>query len=158
MYRVLCFIACVAFCKGTAVLPVIVTSAHVVPAPILSSYGHGYAGIGLGHGLTGKHLGHHILKRSPHLLPVDGVGHISSVGHIGAIGHEGYGSHGANVAPLAAVAPVAVSHQARVDIHSSPVIAPVVPVVKAFGPILTAIQPKPHFAVGHHGLGHIGQY
>lgn len=150
MYRVLCLIACVAICKGTAVLPVIVPAAHIVPAPILGPYGHGHAGIGYGHGFIGKHLGHHILKRSPHLVPVDG--HVGSIGHAGAIGHEGHGSH------VAVPVPVAVSHQARVDIHSAPVVAPVLPLVKAFGPLFAPVHAKTHLAVGYYGSGHFGHY
>lgn len=145
MYRILCLIACVALCKGSAVVPLIVPPVYEIPVPIVSSFGHGHSAFGFGHGYIGKALGHHIHKRSPHLIPVDGIGHTSFVENVGHVGQLGSIVHLATIVPAAAITPVAVSHQARVDIHSSPVVAPIIPLGKGLVPILAPVhKPLPY--------------
>ncbi|XP_047993346.1 uncharacterized protein LOC125231812 [Leguminivora glycinivorella] len=132
--RLLLLLACLGLCHGHAVVPV-VPAAHsyhglVAPYPLVH---HGYAGHGLlGHGVVAGPVGHHLWKRSPHYV--------------------------APLAPLAHVAPVAVSHQSRVDVHSSPaLVAPVLPV-----PLLhkTVVASPLHYGAGIHGglYPHVGHY
>lgn len=137
MFRFPVFLACLALCHSHAVYPVVVPAAHAIHTPLVFPYPllHGYAGQGLlGHGLVAKPLGHHLYKRSPHYAPI---------------------VH-APLAPLAHVAhiaPVAVSHQSRVDFHTSPafVASSVVPVLKTLvAPIVPA---TPLYS---HGTGHYG--
>lgn len=104
-----------------------------------SAHGHGL----LGHGLLTKSVGHHILKRSPHL--------VAPLAHV------------AHVAPLAHVAPVAVSHQSRLDVHSSPavvtsVVQPVVAPVLHAAPLLhkSFVAGPLHFGGGYGGFGGFG--
>lgn len=146
MFRAVVLLACLALCHSHAVLPyapvvpavqALHTAPLVVPYPIY----HGYAAHGLyGHGLLAKPLAHHILKRSPHYVaPLAPYTHVS---------------------PIAHVAPVAVSHQSRLDVHTSPAVvaAPVVPVVTPLvhTPLLHKPLVAPLYGAGLHGLGHYG--
>ncbi|CAH4028725.1 unnamed protein product [Pieris brassicae] len=136
MLRLLCLCAFIVLSQGYAV-----PAAHTVSVPVAVPYvshgygGHGYAGHGygwghaLGHGLP--HYGHHIWKRSPYYVRTHG-----------------------SLAPH--IAPVAVSHQARVDVHSSPVVA--VPVIKQIVvPFVPLHKPIGHYG-GVYGHPHLGHY
>lgn len=127
MFRAVVIFACLALCHGHAVLPYapFVPTVHALhTAPLVVPYPYGYAAQGLyGHGLLAKQpLAHHILKRSPHY-----VSPLAPYTH---------------VAPIAHVAPVAVSHQSRLDVHTSPAVvaAPIMPVVK---PVVTPFVHAP---------------
>lgn len=132
---------CFALCQGHSVI------SGVLPAPAVPSvhtsivaphsFYHGYTGHALlGHGSLAP-VGHHLYKRSP----------FAPIPHEAPIAH---------VAPLAHLVPVAVSHQQRVDVRSSPAVvaAPVLPVVK---PVLTSFVPAVPLAhkpfVGTYGVG-----
>jgi hypothetical protein len=178
MLRFALLLACLALTNSHAVLPLVVPAVHVT-APYhgyvhghhyaldhghLHGYGHGYAhSYGHGHGLHGHGLhgldhgvvGHHVWKRSPHVV---------------APYHHEYHGHAA-VAPVALVAPSAVSHQSRVDVHSTPaVVAPVLKTVVAapvhgFGHFGHGCYGAGfhghfdgHYANGHYGHSHLGHY
>lgn len=138
MFRAVVIFACLALCHSHAVVPYtpVVPAVHALhTAPLVVPYPvhHGYGAQGLyGHGLLTKPLAHHILKRSPHYIaPLAPYTH---------------------VAPIAHVAPVAVSHQSRLDVHTSPVVvaAPVVtPLVHA--PLLHKPVVSPFYGAGFHG-------
>ncbi|CAH0729696.1 unnamed protein product, partial [Brenthis ino] len=96
---------------------------YVVPAPIVM--GHGHSAFGFGYGYIGKALGHHIHKRSPNLIPADGIGHISSVENVGHVGHLGSIVPLPTIVQVAAITPLAISHQTQVKIHSLPVVVPI---------------------------------
>lgn len=170
MFRIVLLFAFITACCSHAVLPLAhhVPAVHTAVVPVGGLYSQGYAGPGhlgylgsghlshgygalshgyldhgyLSHGYGAKPLVHHLLKRSPHL--------VHPVGHI---------------APIV-VAPAAVSHQSRVDVHtSSPVIAPIVapPVLHAapllHKPLLAPLAPL-HYGIGHYGSAypHWGHY
>lgn len=190
MFRVVVLLACLVACSAHAVLPL----AHTVVAPAPYPHGlglglagyaghgfadHGYSSVGhvgyasqgpIGHGydslglLGHGHGAHHILKRSPHFVPVGHLGgiehggygaypgHLSGVGHLGVVGHLGATGH------EALIAPVAVSHQSRVDVRSSPahVVTQVLPVVAPVPAPLIHAAPIQHAAPLHYGGGHYG--
>ncbi|XP_062527181.1 cuticle protein 64-like [Bombyx mori] len=153
MFGLISFLACVAACSSHAVLPLVApaaihSTAFVAPYPVHGYGGHGWLGHGsLGHGLPAKPFGHHVLKRSPHLVaPL---------------------AHAAHVAPIAHVAPVAVSHQSRLDVHTSPAVvaAPILPVVKPIvAPVIQAapllgksfVASPVLLGAGHLGVGSLG--
>lgn len=112
MYRLVFLLTCLVFCKGHAVLPVIAPVLHALPAPILSPYNHGYTGLGFGHGYLAKPLGHHILKRSPHIVPVNKYDHIEA-GLVGTVGNLAGMPSVTSFRPLATIQQAAVSHQQR---------------------------------------------
>ncbi|XP_049874486.1 uncharacterized protein LOC126372680 [Pectinophora gossypiella] len=157
MFRAAVLLACLALCQSHAVLPVVpaVHTAPLVVAPLHHGYaGHDLYGHGLlGHGLVAKPLGHHLWKRSPH--------YVAPLAHAA----HGYAVAPVAVAPVAHVAPVAVSHQSRVDVHSSPAVvaAPVLPVIKpVVAPVLAApllhkpLVAGPYYGLGGHYAGHYG--
>ncbi|CAB3259818.1 unnamed protein product [Arctia plantaginis] len=180
MLCALVLLATVVLCSSHAVLPLVAPAHHgavVASVPVHGYAGHGYGGYGFGgyghgygyggldgygfghgghgiggHGYTGYglvgHGAHHVLKRSPHIVPVP-------VAH---------------VAPVAQIAPVAVSHQSRLDVHSSPavvsasVVQPVVAPVLHAAPLLhkSLVAAPLHFGglygagAGYYGAGHLG--
>lgn len=150
MFHAVVLLACLALCHSHAVVPYapVVPAVHALhTAPLVVPYldYHGYAAHGLyGHGLLAKPLAHHILKRSPHY-----VAPLAPYTH---------------VAPIAHVAPVAVSHQSRLDVHTSPAVvaAPVLPVVKpvvtplVHAPLFHKSLVSPFYGDGLHGLGYYG--
>ncbi|KAG7296103.1 hypothetical protein JYU34_021198 [Plutella xylostella] len=134
MFGALVIFACLALTQGHPVVPYVVPTAHLHPAPVAVApypvFHHGYPVP------VAKYLSpyHHILKRSPHYA--------------------------------AALAPVAVSHQSRVDVHTSPALAPVLPVVKPYygSPLLHKAAVLPVALPYGHGLHygsvypHLGHY
>ncbi|CAH2091205.1 unnamed protein product [Euphydryas editha] len=153
MFRVIFLLTCLVLCKGHAVLPVIAPVVHAIPVSVLTPYNHHrYAELGFGHWYLGKAFGHHILKRSPRIVPIGKYDHIGAgvVGNIGAIGHAGAIGHLGGIASVASITPIevqpaAISHQARVDVRTSPAVvaAPVV-IKEVFTPVVAPYFSKPY--------------
>ncbi|CAH2039677.1 unnamed protein product, partial [Iphiclides podalirius] len=134
---------CFALCHGYSVLPGVLPlpSVHSAHSAIVAphSYYHGHTTPALlSHGGFAP-VSHHLYKRSPHYAP---IAHVAPLPHVATVEHG---------------VPVAVSHQQRVDIRSSPAVvaAPVVTVVK---PVLTSFVPATPFIhkplIGGYEAGH----